>query len=109
MTKFLIKYTDQDPIYDDFFKINNIGFRTNNSDYFKKIFTFISTIVSETNIKFKPEGIYIRALDSGHISLIDCFIPSNLLSTYNCNEEYVIGVNLIILVQILNQLNSDKI
>lgn len=107
MTKFIIKYTDTEPTYDEFFKSNNIGFRTNNSDYIKKLFTFICTIVSETNIKFTPTGMYIRAMDIGHISLIDCFVPCNLFSTYNCDKEYIIGVNITVLVQILNQLTSD--
>ena len=107
MTKFIIKYQDTPPTYDEFFKSNNIGFRTNNSDYIKKLFTFICTIVSETNIKFTPDGMFIRAMDSGNISLIDCFIPRNLFSTYNCEHEYIIGVNINVLVQVLNQLNSD--
>tara|TARA_B100000787_G_scaffold169095_1_gene159345 strand:+ start:3957 stop:4781 length:825 start_codon:yes stop_codon:yes gene_type:complete len=108
MPKLLIKYSDEtEPEYDDYFNEDDIGFRTKNSEYIKTIFTFFSTIVTEMNIRVTPEGVYICAMDMGHISLIDSFIPKNLFSTYQCDKEYVVGINLNIMVRVLNHLKME--
>jgi len=108
MPKLLIKYNEEaEPTHDEYFDENDIGFRTKNSEYMKNMFTFFSTIVTEMNVSITPEGINICAMDMGHISLINSFIPKNLFSTYQCDRNYVVGINLNIMVRILNHLKID--
>jgi len=107
MPKLIIKYKENEENNDDYFGEEDIGFRTNNSDYIKTILTFISTIVTDINIKVTPVGIHICAMDMGHISLINSFIPLNLFSTFQCDKEYIVGINLNVMVKVLNHLKSD--
>ena len=107
MTKLIIKYSENEQKHDEYFGEEHIGFRTNNSDYLKTILTFISTIVTEINIRITPEGLFICAMDMGHISLINCFIPANLFSTFHCDKQYTIGINLSVMVKVLNHLKQE--
>ena len=102
----IIKFSEDNKKYDEFFNENDIGFRTRNSEYIKNILIFISTIVSQLNIDLTDKGIEIKAMDSAHISLINCLIPKNLFETFNCDKNYMIGIDLTVLMQILNQLKS---
>lgn len=100
----IITYNNENQKFDEYFTENDIGFRTKNSQYIKNILVFISTIVSELNINIDNDGIRIKAMDSGHISLIHSLIPTNLFETFNTDKQYVVGVNLSLMVQILNHL-----
>lgn len=103
----IIKFSPDNQKYDEYFHENDIGFRTRNSEYIKNILIFISSIVSQLNLDLTEEGIKIKAMDSAHISLINCLIPINLFETYNCDKNYMIGIDLNIMMQILNHLKAD--
>lgn len=107
--KLNIKYnpSESQPKYDDDFTLEMVGCRTDNIYLIKQIFTFISNIMTEVNIRFCEDGIRITSMDSSHISLIDCFIPTCLFSTYNYKSELVCGIALKPFVQILNHMASD--
>ena len=107
MTKLIIKYSKNEQNYDEYFGEEHIGFRTQNSGYIKTILTFFSTIVNEINIRITPGGIFVCAMDTGHISLINSFIPTNLFSTFQCDKDYVIGINLGVMVKVLNHLKQE--
>jgi len=104
-----IVYKDQLE-YDKFFTKETIGFRTKNIDTFKNIIKFVFSIIETVNFAFEPDGIKITSMDSSHISLIDCFIPKEVFSNYNCGSGngFVKGINLKNFSMILNHLkNTD--
>lgn len=93
--------------FDEHFSEDSIGFRTSNAQMFKNILHFIEVFLSELNFIVNSDGIYITSMDSNHISLIDCYIPSNLFELYNCSEEIVRGFDFKALNKILSHLNYD--
>tara|TARA_B110000238_G_C16112957_1_gene433543 strand:+ start:333 stop:1154 length:822 start_codon:yes stop_codon:yes gene_type:complete len=103
----IIKFSPDNKKLDTYFGENDIGFRTRNSEYFKNIMVFISSIVTQINLDMTCDGIRIKAMDSSHISLINGIIPINLFETYNCDKNYVVGIDLAVLIQILNHLKQD--
>jgi len=112
--KFRIKYSEpiesSEIVYDKFFNNESKGFRTKNSSYFKNIVSFINNIVECANFKLTKKGIKISSLDKSHVALIDCFIPCDFFSNYNFNDEHseiVLGLNVGILMKILNHLNNN--
>ena len=113
--KFRINYSESNEIvYDKFFTKETKGFRTKNSSYFKTIVSFINNIVECANFKLTKKGIQISSLDKAHVALIDCFIPCDFFKNYNFNDdeenensEIVLGVNVGILMKILNHLNNN--
>ena len=52
------------------------------------------------------DGITIMAMDSSHISLINCFIPCTFFDDYNIPKNIKIGINLSIFNKILSQLGK---
>ena len=109
--KFRINYRESNEIvYDKFFTKETKGFRTKNSSYFKTIVSFINNIVECANFKLTKKGIQISSLDKAHVALIDCFIPCDFFKNYNFNDdnkEIVIGLNVGILIKILNHLKQN--
>jgi proliferating cell nuclear antigen PCNA len=109
--KFRINYSQSSEIvYDKFFTEETKGFRTKNSSYFKTIISFINNIVECANFKLTKSGIKITSLDKAHVALIDCFIPCDFFKNYNFNDdnkEIVIGLNVGILIKILNHLKQN--
>ena len=111
MSKFNVKYTEQTK-FDKFFSKNDIGFRTNNSTYFKNIIGFVSNVTEQINIKLEENGITITSMDSSHIALVNCLIPLSLFSGYNLSNKEdsrisIWGINLEIFLKILNQIKSN--
>ena len=107
-----LKITDStnsiDMDYDEHYTRECIGFRTlSNSFLFKNILSFIDNFLAESNFVVNSEGIYIKSMDSNHISFIDCFIPGSLFSLYNCPAEIVCGFDLKTLNKILSHLSFD--
>lgn len=109
--KFRINYSESaEIVYDKFFTKETKGFRTKNSSYFKTIVSFINNIVECANFKLTKKGIKITSLDKAHVALIDCFIPCDFFKNYNFNDdssEIVLGINVGILMKILNHLNHN--
>ena len=99
----------KEPIkFDEFFNEKTIGFRTKNCEEFKQIVRFIASIIDTVNFAFEPDGIKILSMDSAHISLINCFIPKELFSNYNCGSSngFISGINLKNFILILNHLKK---
>ena len=107
MSKFIVKYSENQNTFDSHFTEKDIGFRTKNSDYFKKIVSFINTSIDQINFRIGTDGIYIISMDGSHIALLECFIPKEFFSTYNVDKEILIGINLNILMKILNHVKSN--
>jgi proliferating cell nuclear antigen len=119
MVKFVVKHSGAEEKYDKYFKKNYIGFRTNNSSFFKNIIGFVSNITDQINIKLEDKGMSITTMDTSHIALINSVIPKTLFTTYNYKDSNtdedeedgsritIWGVNLEFLLKILNQINGD--
>ena len=103
----IIDCDNTDLQFDEHFPENSIGFRTQNVQLFKTILHFIEVFLSELNFRINSEGIFITSMDSNHISLIDCFIPCEMLGLYNCQDEIVRGFDFKALNKILSHLNYD--
>jgi proliferating cell nuclear antigen len=100
--------------YDKYFKKKYIGFKTENSQYFKQLISFIASITEQVNFQLTKDGIHISTMDSSHIALIDCLIPPSLFSIFNYSKEEMYdaphtiwGVNMVSFLKILNQIKRD--
>ena len=118
--RFVIKYdkTNNTSKYDRNFTEEDIGFRSNNTNQFKNIISFVHNIIEQINFKFTREGILLTSMDSSHVTLVNCLISPEFFSVYNFtnkknrdNDNYnspnFIGINLSILLKILNYVGSD--
>ena len=57
MSKFIVKYSENQNTFDSHFTEKDIGFRTKNSDYLKKIVSFINTSIDQINFRIGTDGI----------------------------------------------------
>lgn len=65
-----------------------------NTSVFKKSIEAISGIIQEANIRFKDDGIYIKAIDKTQILLLDFSMPKSGFESYVI-EPNLIGLNLV--------------
>ncbi len=60
----------------------------------KEIVEVVRTIIDEVKITFQPEELTIRAVDPGHISMIDLTVTSGAFETYEVEDHVELGVNI---------------
>ena len=74
-------------------------------DYLLRYFKTIEEIVGEVNLIIKNGGIYIKGMDSSHVSLLDCFIDSSDFTNYSFTSNQnniIIGISLKSLCKVLS-------
>ena len=64
-----------------------------NTNVFKKSLEAISGNIQEANIRFKDDGIYIKAIDKTQILLVDFCMPKSCFESYVVDPSLV-GINL---------------
>ena len=102
-SKMVITYNEDRQEFDQFFSQDDIGFRTKNIELISSIFSFIQLISESINIRLEEDGIHMCVMDSTHVSLVTCFIPREIFSTYNVDTTTVRGLNLNHINKVLSQ------
>lgn len=73
-----------------------------NAIIFTLIFQHIKSFTDFVNLSFQEEKLYIQAMDSSKISVFEVNLMKSFFSTYDFEENEVIGVNVNLLFKILN-------
>ena len=73
-----------------------------NAIIFTLIFQHIKSFTDFVNLSFQEEKLYIQAMDSSKISVFEVNLMKSFFSTYDFDENEVIGVNVNLLFKILN-------
>lgn len=76
---------------------------------FTTIFQHIRNFTEFVNIVFRPNGIYIQTMDNSHVSILELNIPKEWFSTYECDEDETLGINISILHKILATKEKSQI
>lgn len=76
---------------------------------FTTIFQHIRNFTEFVNIFFRPNGIYIQTMDNSHVSILELNIPKEWFSTYECDEDETLGINISILHKILATKEKSQI
>jgi proliferating cell nuclear antigen len=82
-------------------------FKIDNSKIFKKMVSTLSSIVDETELKIKPDGFMIKAMDPSRICLLKITMDREDFDEYECDEYVNVPVNLDDLNKIMKRSNSD--
>lgn len=67
---------------------------TKNVSLFKKCLETITPIIPETNVRFKDDGIYIKAVDKTQILLVDFYISKKAFDSGYAIEPALVGLNI---------------
>lgn len=76
--------------------------------YLRKIFEGVSDIVSQAEIKVTFDGLYIQAMDTMHVSMVDIFLKSASFESFRCDKEIMLGVPLPYILKIFRSLSVDE-
>jgi proliferating cell nuclear antigen len=80
-----------------------------NTKLFKDALESISSIIQETNVRFKQDGIYIKAVDKTQILLLDFYFDKSYFENYLV-EPSLVGINIHELYNIISRsFDSDKL
>ena len=82
---------------------------SNKAECFTTIFQHIRNFSEFVNILFRPDGIYIQTMDNAHVSILELNIPKEWFSTYECEEDQTLGINVSILHKILATKDKSQI
>lgn len=79
------------------------------SSIFKKSLESIVPLIQSTNMRFKSDGIYIRAVDKAQIILLDFYFPKSAFENYVVDPNLV-GINILELYSIVSRsFETDKL
>ncbi|HOZ35417.1 MAG TPA: hypothetical protein PLK55_00325 [archaeon] len=82
---------------------------TKNTNLLTKSLETITPLIQETNVRFKDEGIYIKAIDKTQILLVDFFMSKKAFDTYAV-EPSLVGLNILELKNMLSRsFGEDKL
>jgi len=76
-------------------------------DKLRKIFETIANIVDEVTLKIEKDGIKIRAMDPGHIALVDFEMKKDAFDEYSVKDAISIGIDLKPLVNVLKRVEEN--
>ena len=82
---------------------------TTKAECFTTIFQHIRNFTEFVNILFRPDGLYIQTMDNAHVSILELNIPNEWFSTYECEEDQTLGINVSILHKILATKDKSQI
>jgi len=82
---------------------------TKNTTLLAKSLETITPLIQETNVRFKDDGIYIKAIDKTQILLVDFFMSKKAFDTYVV-EPSLVGLNIQELKNMLSRsFGEDKL
>ncbi len=76
--------------------------KTKNTSLFRKSLETIAPLIQETNVRFKEEGIFIKAVDKSQIILIDFSFKKKGFDSYVI-EPNMFGINILELKQMISR------
>jgi proliferating cell nuclear antigen len=80
-----------------------------NTKLFKSALESISGLIQETNVRFKQDGIYIKAVDKTQILLLDFYFDKSYFENYSVDPSLV-GINIHELYNIISRaFDTDKL
>lgn len=78
------------------------------SDYFALIFQHIKLFSEHINIIFKEEYLYVQAMDSSRVSIVEIKLVSSWFDEYKYTEDMVVGINTVLFYKILNSRDKNQ-
>lgn len=72
------------------------------AEIFATLFQHMKLFTENMNIHFNKDEVFIQAMDSSHVSILEIKLPSEWFDTYKVNNDTMIGVNTNILFKVLN-------
>ena len=69
-------------------------------DIFTGIFQNLRPFIEHLSLMFSPNGLYLQAMDSSRVSIVELRLPSGWFDEYKCAQDIVIGLNSSILFKI---------
>lgn len=77
---------------------------------FRTLMTALKEILTETNITFRPDGMYIINMDKSHTVLVSLQLPSVNFQKYICKKDkIIIGVNMFHLFKLINTIDNNDV
>lgn len=88
-------------------KLDGFHLKLDNSRIFKGVVAALVNIIDETHIVLTPNKMEISAMDPSRICFLKYEIERSIFDLFNCDEEYLVPINLFDFEKILRRA-SDK-
>ncbi|KAI5165082.1 proliferating cell nuclear antigen [Nematocida sp. ERTm5] len=71
---------------------------------FKRLLEGLHEIVKQLEMKVTNEGIYIQAMDSMQVSMVDIFLKSTAFESFRCDRNLTLGIPLQFILKVFRSL-----
>ncbi|CDO52064.1 hypothetical protein DV451_002594 [Geotrichum candidum] len=75
----------------------------------KRVIESIRDLVQNCNFDCSEEGISLQAMDDSHIALVSFKLYTDAFSTYRCDRNIPLGINVESLMKVLKSGNNDDV
>ncbi|MCK4310881.1 MAG: proliferating cell nuclear antigen (pcna) [Methanomicrobia archaeon] len=75
----------------------------------RDIVNTVSSIIEEAPFEVKEQGIYMRAMDPSHISMLDIEIPKEMFDEFSVDKEISLGIDMDEMRKIMNRSKPSDI
>ena len=79
------------------------------ASFFKKIIDSLKGLVEDITFTCTPQSMDLQAMDISHVSLISICLPSQIFSTYDCQEQVNLSFNVDVLNKVLKSASGDDV
>jgi proliferating cell nuclear antigen len=79
------------------------------AEAFSAIFQTLKAFTETVNLQFTPERMYIQAMDSARISVLELILPAGWFSQYRCEVPVTLGIHVGVLHKILSARDKTQV
>lgn len=72
------------------------------------IFQHIRLFTENINLYFETERLYIQCMDHSHVSIMELILPASWFSSYEVEQNFVMGLNAVLLYRVLNSRDKNQ-
>ena len=81
----------------------------NDNSVLKKVLELFKDVVTSANFKCRPDGIFMQAMDTSHISMASFNFALDMFSKYECPQAIDIGIDFTHMTTILKVIEKDDL
>ena len=73
----------------------------------KTLFEVLKDIINDVNVIFERDGVYMKTLDTAHVTFISMQLHGDNLEKYECSSRTLAGLNLLNTFKIMKTITNN--
>ena len=87
---------------------NTLEVIVDDARFWQRCIEAVANLIDEGNFEFRPEGIFLKAMDPSQIAMVSFHVPSKSFSEYKVEDVQKLGLNIDNLAKILARVREKE-